>query len=90
MKLAYELLSDTERRKKYDDKGITEDDLYLKREYKPFNNPFDDLFGQHGAHFNFQEHDITFFYKLSITTRLKSYHRDKCKSVTFQIFQAIR
>lgn len=72
MKQAYELLSDSERRKKYDDKGITEDDSYLKQEYKPFHNPFDELFGQHGAHFNFQENDITFFYKLSITTRYAS------------------
>lgn len=69
MKQAYELLSDPERRRKYDNKGITEDDPYDRHDYKPFHtNPFDELFG-HGAHFNFQENDITFFYKLSITTR---------------------
>lgn len=70
MKQAYELLSDPERRKKYDQKGITEDDSYIREDHKPFyaNNPFDDLFGQ-GAHFNFQENDITFFYKLSVTAR---------------------
>lgn len=55
---------------RYDNKGITEDDPYTRQEYKFFHtNPFDDLFGQQGAHFNFQENDITFFYKLSITTR---------------------
>lgn len=71
IKLAYELLSDVERRKKYDDKGITEDDFYKKPEHPPFqtSHPFEDLFAQHGAHFNFQENDITFFHKLSITTR---------------------
>lgn len=68
---AYELLSDTDRRKRYDDKGITEDDFYNKPEHPPFHtgNPFEDLFANHGAHFNFQENDITFFHKLSITTR---------------------
>ncbi|KAJ3642615.1 hypothetical protein Zmor_025378 [Zophobas morio] len=71
IKQAYELLSDPERRKKYDDKGITEDDFYNKPEHPPFqtNNAFDDIFGSHGAHFNFQENDITFFHKLSITAR---------------------
>lgn len=68
---AYELLSEPERRKKYDDKGITEDDFYNNPEHPPFhtNNPFDDIFTAHGAHFNFQENDITFFHKLSISTR---------------------
>ncbi|CAH1156022.1 unnamed protein product [Phaedon cochleariae] len=70
IKLAYELLSDPDRRKRYDDKGITEDDFYKRPSHPSFhaNNPFEDLFA-HGAHFNFQENDITFFHKLSITTR---------------------
>lgn len=71
IKLAYELLSDHDRRKKFDDHGITEDDFYTKPEHPSFNahNIFEDIFSHHGAHFNFQENDITFFHKLSITTR---------------------
>lgn len=71
IKLAYELLSDPDRRKKFDDHGITEDDFYKKPEHPTFNTHtiFEDLFSHHGAHFNFQENDITFFHKLSITTR---------------------
>ncbi|KAJ8910877.1 hypothetical protein NQ315_000508 [Exocentrus adspersus] len=68
---AYELLSDPDRRKRYDDKGITEDDFYNRPEHPSFHNgnPFEDFFAYHGAHFNFQENDITFFHKLSVTTR---------------------
>ena len=75
IKQAYELLSDPERRKKYDDKGITEDDFYNKPEHPPFQttHAFDDIFGSHGAHFNFQENDITFFHKLSITARYRGH-----------------
>ncbi|XP_969135.2 dnaJ homolog subfamily C member 16 isoform X1 [Tribolium castaneum] len=71
IKQAYELLSDAERRNKFDNKGITEDDFYNNPEHPPFHtsNPFDDIFTAHGAHFNFQENDITFFHKLSISTR---------------------
>ncbi|XP_023017800.2 dnaJ homolog subfamily C member 16 l(3)80Fg [Leptinotarsa decemlineata] len=71
IKLAYELLSDPDRRKRYDDKGITEDDFYRRPDHPSFqtSHPFEDLFSQHGAYFNFQENDITFFHKLSITTR---------------------
>ncbi|XP_057651813.1 dnaJ homolog subfamily C member 16 isoform X1 [Diorhabda carinulata] len=71
IKQSYEILSDPDRRKRYDIHGITEDDFYKRPEYAPLhtNHPFEDLFAQHGAHFNFQENDITFFHKLSITTR---------------------
>ncbi|GJQ86858.1 hypothetical protein Trydic_g19526 [Trypoxylus dichotomus] len=69
IKQAYELLSDPDRRLKYDQKGITEDDFYLKQEYARYRPPhiFEDIFGY--AHFNFQENDITFFHRLAITTR---------------------
>lgn len=71
IKQAYELLSDTDRRALYDNKGITEDDFFKRPERTTFftQTPFDDLFGANGAHFNFQENDITFFHKLSITTK---------------------
>lgn len=69
MKQAYELLSDPDRRFKYDQKGITEDDFYLKQEYARYQPPhvFEDIFGY--AQFNFQENDITFFHRLAVTTR---------------------
>ncbi|XP_050304827.1 dnaJ homolog subfamily C member 16 [Anthonomus grandis grandis] len=71
IKSAYELLSDPERRSLYDKKGITEDDFYKRPEKHSYftPSPFDDLFASSGGHFNFQENDITFFHKLSITTR---------------------
>lgn len=72
IKLAYELLSDTERRWKYDQKGIIEENIHHRQERDSdrfHSYPFDDLFSHHGHHFNFQENDITFFHKLSITTR---------------------
>ncbi|KAJ8928464.1 hypothetical protein NQ314_018969 [Rhamnusium bicolor] len=85
IKQAYELLSDPDRRKRYDNKGITEDDFYNKPEHPPFHssNPLDDLFAQHGARFNFQENDITFFsqiiyyYKPNLGRRL-SIHTLPC------------
>lgn len=71
IKQAYELLSDPDRRSLYDKKGVTEDDFYKRPERQSFftQSPFDDMFGPNGAHFNFQENDITFFHKLSITTK---------------------
>ncbi|KAL1492094.1 hypothetical protein ABEB36_012587 [Hypothenemus hampei] len=71
IKQAYELLSDPDRRNLYDNKGITEDDYYKKPDRQSYftHSPLDEMFGPHGAHFNFQENDITFFHKLSITTR---------------------
>lgn len=32
-------------------------------------DPFDELFGGHGGRFHFQDHDITVFHKMSVTTR---------------------
>lgn len=69
IKQAYELLSDPERRKAYDLYGITNEDFQRNRpDYSQYqrNDPFDDLFSQH--HF-FQNQDINFFHKLSITTK---------------------
>lgn len=68
---AYELLSDSDRRSLYDKKGITEDDFYKRPERQSYftQHPFDDLFVHSGAHFNFQENDIMFFHKLSITSK---------------------
>ncbi|KAL3269506.1 hypothetical protein HHI36_008572 [Cryptolaemus montrouzieri] len=68
IKQAYELLSDPERRKRYDLKGITEDDFHNRPERSFPSDPFEEIFSHHN-HFNFQENDITFFHKLSITTR---------------------
>ncbi|XP_046993030.1 dnaJ homolog subfamily C member 16 [Schistocerca americana] len=71
---AYELLTDPERRKKYDNFGITEETppLRPKRDYSQYRrDPFDDLFGTHGGSFKFQfqDRDITTFHQLSVTTR---------------------
>ncbi|KAF2899439.1 hypothetical protein ILUMI_06735 [Ignelater luminosus] len=68
IKQAYELLIDPERRVKFDQTGITEDTYKEKYEYSRFqNHPFEDIFNH--AYFNFQENDITFFHRLSITAR---------------------
>lgn len=73
IKQAYELLSDPDKRFKYDQKGIiTDDDIYKRNDFEHgrfYTNPFDELFSSYGHHFNFQENDITFFHKFSITTR---------------------
>ncbi|XP_071446764.1 dnaJ homolog subfamily C member 16 isoform X1 [Hetaerina americana] len=71
---AYELLSDPERRKQFDNFGVTEDPALQKKpdysHYRRFD-PLDDLFGFPGSgfRFHFQDRDITIFHKLSITTR---------------------
>ncbi|XP_060523607.1 dnaJ homolog subfamily C member 16 [Cylas formicarius] len=71
IKQAYELLSDSDRRRLYDQQGITDEDAHKKPERSTFftSSPLDDLFSHHGGYFNFQENDIVFFHKLSITTR---------------------
>ncbi|KAF5291126.1 hypothetical protein FQA39_LY14368 [Lamprigera yunnana] len=72
IKQAYELLSDNEKRAKFDQTGIADETYRERFDYSRFHsNPFDDLF--HHAHFNFQENDISFFHRLSITSR----HYDK-------------
>lgn len=68
IKQAYELLSDTERRARFDRTGITEDTYKDRFDYSRFHgNPFDDML--HHSYFNFQENDIAFFHRLSITSR---------------------
>ncbi|KAB0795064.1 hypothetical protein PPYR_11903 [Photinus pyralis] len=68
IKQAYELLSDTERRARFDQTGITEDTYKDRFDYSRFHsNPFDDIL--HHSYFNFQENDIAFFHRLSITSR---------------------
>lgn len=72
IKQAYELLSDTERRKAYDLYGITNEDAHLYKErpdyssYGRFPDPFEQFFGHN---FNFHDQDISLFHKLSITSK---------------------
>lgn len=71
IKSAYELLSDPERRKAFDLYGITNDEYQRQRpdysQYGKFNSdPFDDFFGHKNF---FQNQDISFFHKLSITAK---------------------
>ncbi|ALC44985.1 CG41320 [Drosophila busckii] len=68
---AYELLSDSDRRRLYDRHGITsEDSHYLKQkhDYSGYNrfgsDPVEEFFGKH---FNFDQ-DISLYHKLSITS----------------------
>lgn len=59
---AYNLLSDPERRRKYDQRGITEETQY--QDYSQYSNHvFEDIFS------HFQGNDIAFFHKLSITSK---------------------
>lgn len=64
---AYELLTDPERRKMFDNFGRVEE-ARPRREshYRPFET-FDDVIS--GFRFKFNDRDITLFHKLSITTR---------------------
>lgn len=71
IKLAYELLSDSERRKAFDLYGITSEDYQRhKPDYSQYarfsSDPFDEFFSH--KHF-FQNQDINFYHKLSITTK---------------------
>lgn len=63
---AYELLNDPERRRKYDLKGITEDNSHMRPEgYSYADDHYEEMFN----HFRNQENEITFFHKLAINTR---------------------
>lgn len=71
IKQAYELLSDSERRKAFDMHGITNEDYYRQRpDYSGYGrfapDPFEEFFGHRG---HFHEQDISLFHKLSITTK---------------------
>ncbi|KAG5672388.1 hypothetical protein PVAND_002519 [Polypedilum vanderplanki] len=70
IKSAYELLSDPERRKAFDLHGITNENYPRERfdysKYGRFEDPFDNFFGHNNF---FQNQDISFFHKLSITSK---------------------
>ncbi|CAL7950285.1 unnamed protein product [Xylocopa violacea] len=69
---AYEILTDPERRKKFDNHGITEESIpRQRRDNSHFNNVFDpleELFARNFK-FHYQNRDISLFYKMSITYR---------------------
>lgn len=69
---AYEILTDPERRKKFDNHGITEENISRqRRDNSHFNNVFDpleELFARNFK-FHYQNRDISLFYKMSITYR---------------------
>ncbi|XP_012282592.1 dnaJ homolog subfamily C member 16 [Orussus abietinus] len=67
---AYELLTDPERRRKFDNHGITEEGMPRQRKDSAYFNtpdPLEDLFGN--FKFHYQSRDNTFFHKMSITYR---------------------
>lgn len=65
---AYELLSDPERRKQYDNFGRIIEETRPRPDYRRFD-PMDDLFAGTGFRFRYPDRDITLFHKLSISTR---------------------
>ncbi|XP_015605119.1 dnaJ homolog subfamily C member 16 isoform X2 [Cephus cinctus] len=68
---AYELLTDPERRRKFDNHGITEEGMpRQRRDNSHFNmpDPFEELFTGNFK-FHYQNRDITLFHKMSITYR---------------------
>ncbi|EFN79950.1 dnaJ homolog subfamily C member 16 [Harpegnathos saltator] len=69
---AYELLTDPERRRKFDNFGITSEDgvSRQRRDSKQYNvrDPLEELFSGN-FQFHYQKRDITLFHKMSITYR---------------------
>lgn len=69
---AYNILSDSERRKQYDLFGKTDSlsghESASRKFHNHMYNPFDEVFSE-GFNFPFEEHDISLFHKLSITHR---------------------
>ncbi|XP_011637350.1 dnaJ homolog subfamily C member 16 [Pogonomyrmex barbatus] len=68
---AYELLTDPERRRKFDNHGITEEGIpRQRRDNSHFNvlDPMEELFTGNFK-FHYQSRDITLFHKMSITYR---------------------
>ncbi|XP_050581000.1 dnaJ homolog subfamily C member 16 [Bombus affinis] len=69
---AYEILTDPERRRKFDNHGITEESISRqRRDNSHFNNVFDPLEELLARNFkyHYQNRDISLFYKMSITYR---------------------
>lgn len=70
---AYNILSDSERRKQYDIFGTTDSfsghESASRKFHNHMYNPFDEVFSSEGFNFPFEEHDISLFHKLSITHR---------------------
>ncbi|GFG31560.1 hypothetical protein Cfor_00470 [Coptotermes formosanus] len=74
---AYELLTDPERRRHFDTFGVAVEEsaqFRKKRDYSQYQrfDPLDELFGAQagGFKFHFQDHDVTLFHKLRVTTRM--------------------
>lgn len=72
IKQAYELLADADRRRAYDQHGVTSEDSHIFREQHDYSHygrfapdPFEDFFGHR---FNFDQ-DISLFHKLSISAK---------------------
>ncbi|KAK0166405.1 hypothetical protein PV328_004828 [Microctonus aethiopoides] len=67
---AYELLSDPERRRKFDNHGLTEEGSSRSKRDSHFQvpDPLEDLFAGNFK-FHYQNRDISFFHKMSVTYR---------------------
>ncbi|XP_057336763.1 dnaJ homolog subfamily C member 16 [Microplitis mediator] len=68
---AYELLSDPERRRKFDNHGITEEHISRPKQSNYFHktDPLDELFSGGNFKFHYQTRDLSFFHKMSISYR---------------------
>lgn len=80
-----QLLTDPERRKKYDNHGITEESIPRQRRDNSHYNvldPLEELFGSNFK-FHYQSRDITLFHKMSITYRyvFPAYNNDLSSSL---------